>query len=168
MGKSTAEIIGYLYRYREYLTKLDIFFFINYTIDKLNERAEFDSEHEIFCYIRMYNIIDEEFSVQMEETLKLAISKLINVNEEQWMDYVPMPLKSIEIDSKNLFGIDRKFIDKNLDYLIAELEGNKKILPTWEWDDYLDEWKVVKTEWMGNLTLEALLFLRKFNRLEIK
>lgn len=167
-GNPTAEIIGYLYRYREYLTKLDIFSLINYAIDKLNERAEFDSEHEIFCYIRMYNIIDEEFSVQMEETLKLAVSKLINVNEEQWIDYVPMPLKFIEIDSKNLFGIDMKFIDKNLDYLIAELEENKKILPTWEWDDYLDEWKVVKTEWMGNLTLEALLSLRKFNRLEIK
>ena len=167
-GNPTAELIGYLYRYREYLSKLDIFSLLNYTIDKLIERTDFNSEHEIFCYIRMYNIIDEKYSVQIEDSLELAVSQLINVDEEQWTDYVPMPLKFIELDSKNFFGIDSKSIDKNLDYLIAELEENKKILPTWEWDDYLDEWETAKTEWIGHLTLEALLALKKFNRIEIE
>ncbi|MDR7856764.1 hypothetical protein [Tissierella sp.] len=166
-GNPTAELIGYLYKYREYLTKLDIFSLINYAIEKLNERAEFNSEHEIFCYIRMYNIIDEEFSAQMEDTLKLAVSNLINVEEDQWTDYVPMPLKFIELDSENFFGIDNKFIDKNLDYLIAKLEENKKIFPTWEWNDYLDEWEIAKKDWIGNLTLEAVLALKKFNRINI-
>ena len=166
-GNPTAELIGYLYRYREYLTELDIFSLLNYAIEKLNERAEFSSEHEIFCYIRMYNIIDKEFSAQIEDTLKLAVSQLINVNECQWTDYVPMPLKFIEFESENFFGIDNMFIDKNLDYLIAKLEENKKIFPTWEWDDYLDEWEIAKTEWIGNLTLEGVLALKKFNRLNI-
>lgn len=164
-GNPTAELIGYLYKYREYLTKLDIFSLVNYAIDNLNERTEFNSEHEIFCYIRMYNTIDEELSTLIEDTLKFAVSQLININESKWTDYVPMPLKFIEFDSENFFGIDGKFIDNNLNYLIAELEENNKILPTWEWDDYLDEWEIAKTEWMGILTLEALLSLMKFNRL---
>lgn len=165
-GNPSAELVGYLYRYREYLTKLDVLSLLNYAIDKLNEQTEFNSEHEIFCYIRMYNIIDEEYAVQMENSLKLAVSQLINVNEEQWTDYVPMPLKFIEFDSDNFFGIDSKDIDKNLDYIIAELEENKRILPTWEWDEYIDEWEVAKNEWIGSLTLEALLALKKFNRID--
>lgn len=165
-GNPTAELIGYLYRYREYLNKLDIFSLLNYAIERLNERTEFNSEHEIFCYIRLYNTIDEEFSAQIENSLKLAVSQLININEDEWTNYVPMPLKFIEFDSKNFFEIDSKFIDKNLDYLIVKLEENKKIFPTWEWDDYLDKWEIAKTEWMGVLTLEALLSLLKFNRIE--
>ena len=157
-GNPSAELIGYLYKYRQYVTKLDIFSLVNYAIKKLNQRTEFSSEHEIFCYIKMYNTIDKEFAIQIEDTLKLAISQLINVNEAEWTDYVPMPLKFIEFDSENFFEINSKFIDKNLDYLIAQLEENKKILPTWEWDNYLDEW-------MGELTLGALLSLKKFNRL---
>lgn len=164
-GNPTAELIGYLYRYREYLNELDIFSLLNYAIVKLNERTEFNSEHEIFCYIRMYNTIDEKFSAQIENSLKLAVSQLINVNEDEWTNYVPMPLKFIEFDSKNFFEMDSKFIDKNLDYLIVKLEENKKIFPTWQWDKYLDEWESAKIEWMGILTLEALLSLLKFNRI---
>ncbi|WMM23772.1 hypothetical protein RBU61_12655 [Tissierella sp. MB52-C2] len=164
-GNPSAELIGYLYKYRQYVTKLDIFSLVNYAIEKLNQRTEFSSEHEIFCYIKMYNTIDKEFAIQIEDTLKLAISQLINVNEAEWTDYVPMPLKFIEFDSENFFEINSKFIDKNLDYLIAQLEENKKILPTWEWENYLDEWEIARGEWMGELTLLALLSLKKFNRL---
>lgn len=63
----------------------------------------------------------------------------------------------------NFFGIEGKSIDQNLDYLIDRLEEEGKILPSWQWDKYLEEWEVSKIEWMGILTLEALLSLYKFN-----
>ena len=50
--------------------------------------------------------------------------------------------------------------------LIDRLEEDGKMLPTWEWDNYLDEWMIAKEEWMGILTLEALLSLLKFNRIK--
>ncbi|GAI31782.1 unnamed protein product, partial [marine sediment metagenome] len=34
-----------------------------------------------------------------------------------------------------------------------------------QWDKYLEEWEIAKIEWMGILTLEALLSLLKFNRI---
>lgn len=166
-GNPTAELIGYLYKYRGYVTKLDSLSLLKYAIDNINRYTEFKSEHEIFCYIRMYNTIDKEFAIQIEEALRLAISQLINTDESQWGEYVPMPLKFIEFDSKNYFAINEKAIDKNLDYFVVKLEENKKMLPTWEWDDYLDEWKIAKEEWIGILSLEALLALKKFNRLQI-
>lgn len=164
-GNPTAELIGYLYKYREYLTNIDIYSLVNYAIAYLNDRTEFDSEHEIFCYIRMYNTIDEEISRQIEGSLKIAISQLINSNEDEWTNYVPTPLKFIEFDSENFFGINSESIDRNLDYLIDRLEENGKILPTWQWDDYLEKWEIARNEWIGILTLEALLSLLKFKRL---
>lgn len=164
-GNPTAELTGYLYKYREYLTNIDVYSLVNYAIVNLNDRTEFDSEHEIFCCIRMYNTIDEEFSRQIEGSLKIAISQLISANEDEWTNYVPTPLKFIEFDSENFFGINSEAIDRNLDYLIDKLEENGKILPTWQWDDYLDEWEIARNEWIGILTLEALLSLLKFKRL---
>ena len=164
-GNPTAELIGYLYKYKEYLKTLDIYSLISYAITNLNQGTEFKSEHEIFCYIRMYNNLDKEFSSQIEDSLKLAVSQLVNINEFEWVNYVPTPLKFIEMDSKNFFGIEGKFIDQNLDYLVDRLEEEGKILPSWKWDKYLEDWEISKREWSGILTLEALLSLSKFNRI---
>ncbi|MBX4268631.1 hypothetical protein [Clostridium estertheticum] len=164
-GNPTAELIGYVYKYKKYLNSLDIYSLINYAITNLNKRTEFNSEHEIISYIHMYNTLEEEFSSQIVDTLKLAVSKLVNIHQFEWINYVPTPLKFINLDSKNFFGIEGKFIDQNLDYLIDRLEEDGKILPTWQWDKYLEEWEIAKIEWMGILTLEALLSLLKFNRI---
>ncbi|MBU3143817.1 hypothetical protein [Clostridium sp. CF012] len=164
-GNPTAELIGYLYKYKEYLNNLDIYSLKSYAIANLNKRTEFNSEHEIFCYIHMYNALDEEVSSQIVDTLKLAVSQLVNLTQSVWINYVPTPLKFINIDSMNSFGIKRKFIDQNLDYLLDKLEDDGKILPSWQWDSYLESWEIAKIEWTGILTLEALLSLRKFNRI---
>jgi hypothetical protein len=164
-GNPTAELIGCVYKYKKYLNNLDIYSLRNYAITNLNKRTEFNSEHEIISYIHMYNTLDEEFSSQIVDTLKLAVSKLVNLKQSEWINYVATPLKFINLDSKNFFGIECKFIDRNLDYLIDRLEEDGKILPTWQWDKYLEEWEIAKIEWMGLLTLEALLSLLKFNRI---
>jgi len=164
-GNPSAELIGYLYKYKKYLNKLDVYSLLNYAINNLNKRTEFKSEHEIFCYISMYNSLDEEFSSQVENTLKLAVSQLVNVNQSEWTNYVATPLKFIEIGSENFFGIEYKFIDQNLDYLVDKFEEKGKILPNWQWDKYLEQWEIAKNEWAGILTLQALLSLLKFNRI---
>lgn len=167
-GNPTAELIGYLYKHKKHLEKLDIKSLIKTAIDKLNNRREFKSEHEIYCYIRLYNALDEEFSKQLVDKLKLAITQLINVNESEWINYVPTPLRFIEFDSDNYFGIDHKFINKDLDYSIEKLNEEGKIIPTWEWNIYLEEWEKAKVEWTGIRTLETLLALLKFDRIETR
>jgi len=164
-GNPSAEIIGYLYKYRKYLKILDIYSLISYAIENFKERPVFNSEHEIYCYIRMYNMLDKKFSSQIENTLKLSVLQLVNLDESQWINYVPTPLKFIEIDSKDYFGLENKYIDQNLDYLIDKLEYKGKIFPEWQWDRYLEEWEISKLQWMGILTLKALLSLLKFNRI---
>lgn len=163
-GNPTAELLGYLFKYRKYINNLDIDSLVSNAINKLNDKVEFKSEHEIFCYIRMYNELDERLSGEIEDKLNLAVSKLVSLNQDEWENYVPSPLKFIQIDSDNYFGIERKYIDQNLDYLIDKLEHNGKILPNWCWDKYQEQWEISKVEWTGVLTFETLLHLLKFNR----
>jgi len=77
----------------------------------------FLQQGHIFSLIFAQNVAIIRTSV----LLKLAVSQLVNINESEWINYVPTPLKFIEIDSKNFFGIERKFIDQNLDYLVDRL-----------------------------------------------
>lgn len=164
-GNPTAELIGYLYKYKKYLNTIDICSLKNYAITNLNLRKKFNSEHEIICYIRMYNAIDEKSSNQIVDTLKLAVSQLVNVNQSEWINYVPTPLKFIDFSSEFFFGIECKFIDQNLDYLIDRLEKDCKVFPSWQWNKYLEDWEIAKVEWIGILTLDALFSLLKFNRI---
>ncbi len=164
-GNPTAELIGYLYKYRIYLKNIDIESLMNFAVNYFNDLKEFDSEHEIFCFIRMYNTIDKVYASKIEPTLHLAINKLINVDQSNWTNYVPTPLRFIEIDSKNYFGIGEKHIENNLDYLVTSFQENGMILPTWEWGNYLNAWNIAKKEWTGILTLDAILLLSKFNRI---
>ena len=115
----------------------------------------------------MYNTIDKVYASKIEPTLHLAINKLINVDQSNWTNYVPTPLRFIEIDSKNYFGIEDKHIEQNLDYLLTSLQENGMILPTWEWGNCLDAWNKAKKEWTGVLTLDAMLLLSKFERILI-
>ena len=107
----TAELIGYLYKYKKYLNNLDIYSLINYALTNLNERTKFESDHEVYCFIRMYNELKIEFSSQIKDVLKLAVSQLVNIKESEWINYVPNPLKLIEVDSKDFFGIEHEFMN---------------------------------------------------------
>ena len=164
-GNPSAELIGYLYKYKAYLDNLDIYKLIDYAIDNFNNRTVFNSEHEIFCFIKLYHLLDANLSNKIEGKLKLAISQLVNIDQSDWTNYVPTPVRFIDFYSKNNLGIEQRYIDQNLDYLIDKLEEHGRILPTWEWGQYFDDWEVARKEWMGVLTLEALLSLLKFNRI---
>lgn len=164
-GNPTAEIIGYLYKYRQYLNKIDIYSLLDYAVNSFNERTEFKSEHELFCYIRLYNILNDEYRNMLEKPIERAISELININESEWTNYVPAPLRFINFNSKNYFGIEDEYINQNLDYIIDKFEENGKLLPTWQWGVYLEHWEISKKEWIGILTFEGLLSLLKFDRL---
>jgi hypothetical protein len=64
------------------------------------------------------------------------------------------------------FGIDDQYINDNLDYLIERIEDNGSISPSWTWSNYEEEWEKAKKEWTGVLTLNALIALDNFKRLE--
>lgn len=165
-GNPSAEIIGYLYNYRDVVSKLDVQQLLEYTISYINSKYDFESEHEIYCFIRLYDIIPDRLSRKIEDKLKYAVQKLVCRDRKEWDKYVPQPVHFIDGPGSNTFGIEKELIEDNLDYLIDILEEKGRIEPSWEWGQYETEWEKSKEEWTGILTLKTLIKLDKFERIQ--
>ena len=61
-GNPSSEIIGILYEYRSQLQLLDIEHLLGYAIDHFKGLNEYGSEHEIYCYLRMFQKITGNLS----------------------------------------------------------------------------------------------------------
>ncbi|MCK4900537.1 MAG: hypothetical protein KAS38_17280 [Anaerolineales bacterium] len=55
----------------------------------------------------------------------------------------------------------------NLDYEISSQNEDGFWTPTWSWGDaYPDDWEKARLEWSGVITLDKLLRIKSFNRIE--
>ena len=167
-GNPSSELIGYLYRYKKYLKKLNIDELVGHAIYHYNHVTEYESEHEIYCYIRLYNQLNKKDRKRIKGQLDHAVDKLMNPDMEQWIKYVPMPLNFFEADSEDFFGIHINDFNNNLNYFVKELEDKGHILPVWTWGEFPDEWEEAKNQWTGVLTLEAMIKLKRFDRISYK
>ncbi|WBW96929.1 hypothetical protein [Oceanirhabdus sp. W0125-5] len=163
-GNPSAEIIGYLNRYSQYVGALNVKHLIQVAIKHLNSMEEVEV-HELYCYIRLYYLVEDENKEKMIDKLREGVEKSICTDSDKWGGYVPQPLSFMERPEDNIFGINQKFIDKNLDYLIDLLEEKGVIEPTWQWEEYKEEWEISKKRWTGWMTLEVLVKLKNFGRL---
>lgn len=165
-GNPSAEIIAYLYKYREYVQTLNIDKLVEYAIDYLEKKESYESGHEIYCYIKLYEVLPINLQERLKKPMTNAISQLVVYDEEKWTEYVPRPLDFVDDPDKYRFGIKEIEIQKNLDYLIVQLESEGKILPHWGKSFYTDDFSNAYNYWVGLLTLKALEILRNYGRIE--
>lgn len=165
-GNPSAEIIGYLYKYKDLVSDINVDNLVDYAIIYLNNKKEFESFHEIYCFIRLYEILPLKLSAKIRNKIVEAIKKLVELDKDQWSNqYVAKPLDFIS-SPKFKFGIDDKIINDNLDYFIDVLENQGYIRPSWGKEFYSDGMEHVWNEWIGELSLKVLLILDKFGRIE--
>ena len=164
-GNPSAELIAYCYKYRDYLLNLDVNKLIELAIDKLEAKEVFKSENEIFCYIKLYEVLPVSLKEKISQKLPIAISQVIIYDEEQWHDYIPRPVDFVKAKDSNRFGVIEEKLHSNLDYIINQLESEGRIIPPWGDVYYQGDLKTAYNEWIGVLTLKALMSLDKFDRI---
>lgn len=163
-GNPTAEIIGYLQRYREF-TSLDVDRLIGKAIEYLESKSEFSSFHEIFCFMRLYNLLDKKMATSLRPKLSEAVCSLISKDQEEWRtEYVARPLDFVSSPDE-FYCIDRELIEDNIEYYIKELQTYGKIKPTWSKSFYDGEMSTAWDEWVAIITLRVLLILKSFGRI---
>ncbi|ABR49633.1 conserved hypothetical protein [Alkaliphilus metalliredigens QYMF] len=165
-GNPSAEILAYLYQYRQYVKKLDVDGLVDYAIRHIENVQEIDSENEIFCYIKLYDVLPEELQKRLYKRISLAIEQVIIYDEEKWHEYVPIPVDFVKSSNSNQFGVVEAKLNRNLDFILNELESNGKINPPWGESFYEGDLKDAYNEWIGLLTLKALVNLDGFERIE--
>jgi hypothetical protein len=115
-GNPTAELLAYMYKYKIYVNKLDIDALIEYAVNYINEKSEFKSENEVFCFIKLYNTLPKKYQIRIKDSLSKAVDQVIEYDENKWEEYVPLPLHFINSPAQNKFEIKEKKIQANLDY----------------------------------------------------
>lgn len=165
-GNPTAELIAYLYKYSEYVEQLNVNELVEYAVSYIENKQVFESDNELFCYIRMYNVLPENIKQKLEKRVESAICQVIEYDESKWHEYVPTPIKFVTNPKNNSFGVIKSKIEKNLDYIVNQLENDNKIIPPWGESFYKGDLKPAYNEWIGKLTLDVLMILSEYKRIE--
>jgi len=163
-GNPTAEIIGYLNKYRQY-SGLDVESITSNAISYFNSVNDFNSFHEVFCFVSLHNLLDSEKAGKLEPRIFEAVDLLTSKDEDEWQDeYVAKPLDFAR-DSSRTFGISPSLIDRNLDCYVDTLQKRGKIKPSWSKSFYDGELASSWDEWILIGTVRALLALERHGRI---
>lgn len=165
-GNPSAELIGYLWKYRKYATILDVDSLVDYAIQYWANKTDFPSEHEVYSYIWLYRCLPPEKAKLLEEKLIEATNKLVTYDVDKWKTYTPQPIHFADSPGFFLYDTVKEGIDKNLDYLIETIDGNGVWSPNWTWRQYGEEWEKSKIKWQGILTIRNLKILSNYGRIE--
>lgn len=152
-GNPSAEIIGYMNFYNKNEETLAM---VDYAINHFNQLDDYNSEHEIYCYLRMYDCLDKSDQDKIYISLKKAVNESIMTDSNQWTEYVAKPMDFLKCSKGNWFGINEKALQEHREYIKREVKEKGYIDVTWKWNQYEDDWEESKKIWRGVLTLEAL------------
>ena len=165
-GNPTAEVVGYLYKYRQFLRSLDINELLENTICYWEKLDDFKSEHEVYCYIRLHKLLPVELAKRLESNLINATRKLVVTDSDLWKTYNPQPVSFADNPSYFLYDVVNGGIEKNLDFLMETITDNGVWFPNWNWYQYESDWEKSKMYWVGVLTIQNLKILRAYKRIK--
>lgn len=161
-GNPTAEIVGYLLRYEKYVDALDVQMLKELMIQNFLDAETFE-EHELYCYIRLYNQLSDVDQSRIVKQIQSGYKALVSLDPGEWKGYVPYPLKFIKLTEKLIFEETNLAVEENINYYVDQLTQIGCMTPNWNWGAYPSEWDIAKREWTGILTLDALLTLKKYD-----
>ncbi len=164
-GNPSAEIIEYVYEYSDYAGEFNVEGLVDYSLKKIINKKEFSSENEVYCYIKLFEVLPANSRDKLEEKLSEAIKQVIVYDSSRWLEYVPKPLDFVDSPVKQRFSVSESKINENLDFIIDLLEKENVIEPPWGRSYYTNDMFPAYTEWKGILTLNALKRLNNYGRL---
>lgn len=164
-GNPSAEILAYLYKYRQFASKLDIDYLVEFAVQYIENKEQFASEHELFCYLKLFEVLPEELKNRLSKRIAIGISQVIEYDKGKWHEYVPKPLDFVPSPEKYMFGVEEAKIAENLDFYIELLESKGLIIPPWGDIFYQGDFQPAYNEWKGVLTLKVLKSLDDYGRI---
>ena len=124
--------------------------------------------HDFMCYYNLAQALPPSTATEVWDRLARAAEVIVDRDPAKWAGYGARPLGLAPTpDTPVAVALGDALLDLNLNYLIDEQQPDGSWSPTWSWfGSYEDDWAQARTEWCSKLTLDALLVLRSYGRLE--
>lgn len=164
----SAEILGYLYDYQELIPRDILSFLSDRLLSHLSGLEEIEM-HDLLCCIRLLQTetLPEEIHEPLRQKLAVIFPRTVACDPEQWSGYSLRPLQVVDGPESPFMSELKDAVATNLDYEISLQNRDGSWIPTWTWEGaYPDDWKIAQREWAGIITLDKLLQLRIFGRIE--
>lgn len=164
----TVEILGYLYDYRNLVEDHLIADLTLKVLDELSQLREIEM-HDFLCFKRLLesNNLDSTYKQKLQTELGRLVYSCVLKDSSKWDGYGLRPVQIADSPDSPFISELQSVVEENLDYEIEKQNIDGVWEPSWSWgDNYSDEWEVAKKEWTGIITLDKLVLLSKFGRLE--
>ena len=164
----TAEILGYLYDYLGE-AQSDILSLVSKQVISHLSGLEKIEMHDLLCCFRLQQTktLPEEIDRPIHQKLNQLIDVTISYDPAQWKEYGLRPLQVVDDPSSPFMHGREESVAANLEYEISSQNEDGSWTPTWSWGDaYPKDWILAYRDWSGVLTLEKLLLLERYHRIE--
>ena len=164
----TAEILGYLYDYQTRVPGEVFALLFDRVLTYLSGLKEIKM-HDLLCCLRLFQT--ENLPTAIREPLNQMLGRLIPAsvasNPEEWSGYSLRPLQVVDSPQSPFMSELKDAVAVNLNYEISSQNKDGSWIPIWTWGGaYPDDWLIAQREWAGIITLDKLLLLKKFGRIE--
>ncbi|WP_270182248.1 hypothetical protein [Alkalihalobacillus sp. CinArs1] len=157
-----AEIVGYLMAYSD--DKEPKSAMLMKVMDHLSDLNEYEI-HEVQCYLRLADLAQGDIQNVILEKVQKQLPYIVD-RPEKWDSYGVQPVVLVDSEESPFVDELNQEVHVNLDYIIEKQQEDGSWAPTWEWGQYQDDWEKAKKEWSGHLTVQQLITLSKFDRIE--
>jgi hypothetical protein len=164
----TAEILGYLYEFGQGVPK-DILGSISQRVISYLEESGEIKMHEFLCCLRLLETKDipESLGQKVYHRLMVFIPQLVEKDPIGWEGYNLKPLQVVDSPTSPFMNDLENAVEENLAYEISSQNVDGSWSPNWTWGGvFPDDWERARMEWSGVITLQKLLVLKRFGRIE--
>ena len=164
----TAELLGYLCDYRDTSSEPLIAMLSSKILDHIS-RLETIEMHEFLCCKRLAETegLDTAFREQLLGCLHKLLNATVSTDSSQWAGYGLRPLQVADRPDSPFYGALIEAVNHNLDYEISTQQEDGTWAPTFSWGDkFPDEWETAKLEWAGVVTVDKLITLQRYGRID--
>lgn len=167
MSNPRAEIAGYLNEYPQHFPAEMRETVTQSVVDFLFSQPDAMEMHDLLCYLRFYQTPALASDTRLLDKLKRVVNATVERDPEQWRNYGLQPLAVITSPESPFAADFTDAIQHNLDFIIQNQGEDGGWGPNWSWGNQWEEaWEQAKREVSGVITLDNLLKLRSFGRIE--
>lgn len=158
-GNPDPEVIGFLYKYRKYMRKLNYSKLINDVVDFVISDKFLDAGmHTLLSVLRFYKDVDNDVKNLIHDRLHLLVNKELDNSYGKWNEYGLEPYK-VYILEPHFLNTRLTSLGENLTVLIEQIK-NLSVEPNWKWYQYDDVFETVKYQWVGHIYFNMIYALR--------
>jgi hypothetical protein len=125
--------------------------------------------HALACATRLAHVletVDPERAASVWPALIERVREAVGSDPDRWQGYTAQPLWFASNPASPIVRAIPTLFDASVDLLAAGRGEDGAWLPTWQWSGFPEVWRVARHEWIGKLTVDGLVVLDRFGRLQ--